>query len=204
MALCTAILSFVTIWKVNSIRVSWRQRYLFVGVQQETVPDGAEPRGGQHGAPLLGAGRTGAAETWHDAPHQHHRVVQSKEETVGEESRQDLKRYEQILARHSHVVCVRCAFFQAASFEAPAADALTALMMCPLSANCRERYGIFGLCRYWVRLWELGVTPPKMANIVPIIKPYLSWYVVTSNIPSPSFVRVIKAYTRVSRSSNHS
>ncbi|CAG12327.1 unnamed protein product, partial [Tetraodon nigroviridis] len=106
---------------------------------QEAVPDGAEPRGGQHGAPLLGASGTGAAETRHDAPHQNHRVVQSEEEAVGEESGQNLKRDEQILARHSHGVYCCCAFFQAASFEAPVADALAALMVFPLPRKLQRK-----------------------------------------------------------------
>lgn len=56
--------------------------YLLVCVQQKAVPDGAEPLGGQHAAPLSGARGPGAAEQRHSALHEHHRVVEHEEKTV--------------------------------------------------------------------------------------------------------------------------
>lgn len=76
------------------------ERYLLVRVQEEAVPDGAEPRGGQHAAPLSGRGGAGAAEQRHDAPHEHHGVVKSEKETVRKESWQYLECHKQVLTRH--------------------------------------------------------------------------------------------------------
>jgi len=78
--------------------------YLFVGVQKEAFPDGAQPSWGQHTAPLSGACGPGAAEPRHGALHEDHRVVQGQEETVGKETGQYLECREQVLTRHSHVV----------------------------------------------------------------------------------------------------
>lgn len=56
--------------------------YLFVGVQEEAPPDGAQPRGGEHAAPRPAAGGPGAAEQRHDGLQQHHGVVQGEEQAV--------------------------------------------------------------------------------------------------------------------------
>lgn len=79
-----------------------RGLYLLVRVQQEAVPDGAQPLGGQHAAPLSAAGGARAAEARHHALHQDHRVVHSQEETVGEEAGQNLECDEQVFTRASH------------------------------------------------------------------------------------------------------
>lgn len=123
-------------WHISRI---WSGLYLLISVQQETVPDGAEPRGGQHGAPLPGTGRTGAAEQRDNAPHKHHRVVKGQEEAVGEESRQDLESNEQILARHSHVHSLLYALLQTASHDAPAAERLAALIVCALAGGLKRK-----------------------------------------------------------------
>lgn len=78
--------------------------YLLVGIQKKAVPDGAQPRRGEHAAPLSAADGARAAEQRHDALQQHHRVVQSHEEAIGEEPGQDLKCDEQLRARRAHLL----------------------------------------------------------------------------------------------------
>lgn len=68
---------------------------LLVGVQEEAVPDAAQPLRGQHPPPLA-ARRLGAAQKQHHVLQEDHRVIQRKEEAIGEKDRQDLKRDQQI------------------------------------------------------------------------------------------------------------
>lgn len=114
-----------------------KELYLLISVQEEAFPDGAEPGGGQHGAPLRGAGGPGAAEQRHNAPYQYHRVVKSQEETVGEESRQDLQSHKQIPARRSHVLALW--FARRLLLQTHDADAPAALIVCVLACTlCRR------------------------------------------------------------------
>lgn len=68
---------------------------LLVGVQEEAVPDAAQPLRGEHPPPLA-ARSLGAAQEQHHVLQEDHRVIECKEEAIGEKDRQDLKRDQQI------------------------------------------------------------------------------------------------------------
>lgn len=69
--------------------------HLLVGVQEEAVPDAAQPLRGEHPPPLA-ARSLGAAQEQHHVLQEDHRVIERKEEAIGEKDRQDLKRDQQI------------------------------------------------------------------------------------------------------------
>lgn len=69
--------------------------FLLVGVQEEAVPDAAQPLRGEHPPPLA-ARSLGAAQEQHHVLQEDHRVIERKEEAIGEKDRQDLKRDQQI------------------------------------------------------------------------------------------------------------
>lgn len=80
--------------------------HLLIGVQQKAVPDGAHAGRGEHALLPSAAAAAAARETHerHDALHEHHRVVEHEEETVGEEAWQNLQGDPQVRAQHSHAL----------------------------------------------------------------------------------------------------
>lgn len=68
---------------------------LLVGVQEEAVPDAAQPLRGQHPPPLT-APRLRAAQKQNHVLQENHRVIERKKEAIGEKDWQDLKRDQQI------------------------------------------------------------------------------------------------------------
>lgn len=68
---------------------------LLVGIQEEAVPDAAQPLRGQHPPPLT-APRLGAAQEQNHVLQENHGVIEREKEAIGEKHRQDLKRDQQI------------------------------------------------------------------------------------------------------------